>query len=198
MTAEPAEAITTVALGEPVDPAHAPHPTNDSERLLFRQLYETLLRADCHGHAVPGLASEWRLDADGRTWLVALRERARFSDGTPLTAAAVRASWVEPGDEEALRPRVRRLVESVVAVDSRTLSVTLRTRRGEAPIALAHTDLAIARRVARTPWPLGTRADRATPERDPSGSGAATAMTIARDALPVSYTHLTLPTILRV
>ena len=149
LTAEPGEPITTVALGEPVDPAHAPHPTNDSERLLFRQLYETLLRADCHGHAVPGLASEWRLDADGRTWIVVLREHARFSDGTPLTAAAIRASWVEPGDEEALRPRVRRLVESVAAVDDTTLAVTLRTRRGEAPLALAHTDLAIAR---RGPW----------------------------------------------
>ena len=171
----------TVALGEPIDPTHAPHPTNDSERLLFRQIYETLLRADCHGHLLPGLANGWRLDSDGRTWILSLRKEARYSDGMPLTAANIRAGWVEPGTEDALRPRVRRLVESVAAIDDTTLAITLRARRAELPIALAHTDLAIARPTPETPWPLGTREDRATAARDTSRSPTAAVITIARD-----------------
>ena len=50
-----------------------PGPSNDSERLVFRQLYETLVRVDCKGRVVPGLAASWRLSIDGQTWIVTLR-----------------------------------------------------------------------------------------------------------------------------
>jgi ABC-type transport system substrate-binding protein len=95
--------MTTVALSDRIDPSNAPYPSNESERLLFRQLYETLVRVDCHGRVRPGLAESWRLDANGRTWTVTLRDNARFSDGALLTAADVRASWTRDGigDERA-------------------------------------------------------------------------------------------------
>src|SRR5262245_23722594 len=67
---EPGEPIATVALGEQVNPANAPHPSNPSERLLFRQLYEALVRVDCDGVVRPGLAASWQTDASGRTWIV--------------------------------------------------------------------------------------------------------------------------------
>ena len=41
------KSVTTAALGERVDPVNAPHPSNESERLVFRQLYETLVTVDC-------------------------------------------------------------------------------------------------------------------------------------------------------
>src|SRR5678815_5156745 len=47
LISEPGEPIGKVALNERVDPANAPHPSNESERLVFRQLYETLVRVDC-------------------------------------------------------------------------------------------------------------------------------------------------------
>ena len=39
----------------------------------------------------------------------------------------------------------------------RTLAITLRSQRTDAPLALAHTDLAIAKSVPDSLWPLGTR-----------------------------------------
>src|SRR5688500_17099756 len=42
LIAEPGEAVTTLAVTERIDPSNAPRPSNESERLLFRQLYETL------------------------------------------------------------------------------------------------------------------------------------------------------------
>jgi Bacterial extracellular solute-binding proteins, family 5 Middle len=152
--------IATVGLGERVDPAHAPHPSNEGERLLFRQLYETLIQMDCAGNPIPGLAAFWRLDASRKTWSVALRTDARFSDETPVTTADVVASW---GNGSELRPEVRRLVQSIVAVDDRTLEITLRSQRADAPLALAHTDLAVAKSVPGSPWPLGTRPARIDP-----------------------------------
>src|SRR5262245_51880483 len=57
---EPGEPLATVALTDRVNPANAPRPSNDSERLLFRQLYESLVRVDCEGRVMPALAASWR------------------------------------------------------------------------------------------------------------------------------------------
>ena len=157
LIAAPGEHLTTVALADPVDPSKAPYPSNDSERLLFRQLYETLVRVDCHGRVGPGLAASWRLDADGRSWIVTLRDDARFSDGTPVTATAVRAAWTTDGSGDQLRPHVSRLVQSIVPIDGRSVAITLRSQRTDAPLTLGHTDLAIAKPAAGSRWPLGTR-----------------------------------------
>jgi Bacterial extracellular solute-binding proteins, family 5 Middle len=184
VTAAPGEPIATVALGDRIDPTNAPRPTNESERLLFRQLYETLVRIDCLGRIGPGLAVSWQLDANGRTWNLTLRENAHFSDGTPVTAADVHASWTRGGSNGELRPDVSRLVESVVAVGDRALAITLRRQRVDAPLALAHADLAVARSVAGAPWPLGTRSSRIATDADSSRLRARSVMNVTREDLP--------------
>src|SRR6185436_14157375 len=83
------------------------------------------------------------------------------------------------GDE--LQPSVRRLVQSVVPLDDRTLAITLRRQRVDAPLELAHTDLAIARPAAGSRWPRGTRSDGAEPE---PAAAAESAITIRRDHSP--------------
>jgi hypothetical protein len=163
---EPGESIATVGLAERVDAANALHPTNDSERLLSRQVYETLVRVDCDGRVVPGLASSWRPGADGRTWLVTIRDDARFSDGAPVSAADVRAGWTRHGSQDEPRLQVGRLVESVIALGEKELAITLRGKQQVAPLALAHPDLAIGKRVPDSPWPIGTRPLRVTSDRD--------------------------------
>ena len=178
--------IATVGLTDPVNPANAPRPTNDGEQLLFRQLYETLIRVDCAGRAVPGLAESWRLDGDTRTWILTLREGARFSDGSPLTANDVRDSWLRDGGD-GLRLDVARLVQEAAAVSERELAVVLQRHRADAPVALAHQDLAVARRIATSPWPQGTRVGWAVTEERRQGS-ALSAITLARgDASPIQF-----------
>ena len=183
LLAAPGEPIATVALTDRIDAAHAPRPSNDGERLLFRQLYETLIRVDCQGRAVPGLAESWRLDADGRTWLVTLRANARFSDATPVTSNDVRASWAREDNGEDLRRDVHRVIESVVAVNDRDLAITFVRPRADAPIALAGQDLAIARRVAGSPWPLGTRPGWTVHSAQQPGSPTSV-VTVTRDSVP--------------
>jgi hypothetical protein len=166
LTNEPGESITTVGLAERVDAANILHPTNDSERLLSRQLYETLVRVDCEGRVVAGLASSWRPGADARTWLVTIQDDARFSDGVPVSAADVRAGWTRDGSQDELTLQVGRLVESAMALSERELTITLRGTQQDAPLALAHPDLAIGKRVPDSPWPIGTRPFRVTSDRD--------------------------------
>jgi hypothetical protein len=177
------EPLATVGLAEPVNPANAPRPSNEGERLLFRQLYETLIRVNCLGRPEPGLAASWRLDADGRTWVVTLRADARFADGTPVTANDVRVSWSRDGGGDDLRQDVRRLVQSVAAVNERDLAVTLARHRTDAPLALAHQDLAIARRTSVSPWPVGTRSGWMAADDSRQGR-VATMVTVTRAELP--------------
>ncbi|NOT28457.1 MAG: hypothetical protein HOP16_20440 [Acidobacteria bacterium] len=179
----PGEPITTVGLTDRINPANAPRPTNEGERLLFRQLYETLIRVDCLGRAVAGLAASWRLDADGHTWIVTLRDDARFADGTPVAANDVRVTWSRDDAGDELRQDVRRLVQSVAVVNDRDLAVTLTRHRADAPLALAHQDLAIARRTGASPWPLGTRSGWMAADDSRQGR-AATMVTVTRAELP--------------
>jgi hypothetical protein len=149
--------VRTVALTGTIDPTHAPYPRNDSERFLFRQVYDTLVRVDCEGRVGRGLASSWRLDPTGPTWVLTLDSEARFSDGRPVTSTDVLSAWGEPGRGAALRPWVRRFVRSMVAVNARVIGITLHDPDGaESLRALANPALAIARRQPGVLWPLGT------------------------------------------
>lgn len=174
--------IRTVALSEHIDPTHAPYPRNDSERFLFRQLYDTLVRVDCDGRLQPGLASSWRLDPTGPTWVLTLDEQARFSDGSPLTTAHVLSGWGEPGRGAALRPWVRRFVRSMVAVNPRVIGITLHDPDSRASLrALANPALAIATRQSGNPWPLGTTGLRVI-DHQSRVSGEINVVTIGRHA----------------
>lgn len=45
------------------------------------------------GRVVPDLATTWTVSADGKVYTLELRQDAKFHDGTPLTADAVKFSW---------------------------------------------------------------------------------------------------------
>jgi ABC-type transport system substrate-binding protein len=89
-------------------------------------VYETLVRRDGEGRIVPGLASAWRFDADGKACTFELREGARFHDGTPVDAEAVRVHfqrWVGLPEHDWLP--ANRLITGVRAEGPRTLRVEL-------------------------------------------------------------------------
>ena len=185
------EPIATVGLTDRIAPSNAPRPTNRSERLLFSLLYETLVRVDCMGRLHPGLATSWRLeprfvspsDSNLRRWIVTLRENARFADGTPVTAAVVHASWLQNGVRGQSRRYVSRLVNWVDEVDDRTLAIQLDSDRFDAPAALAHPELAVAKPIADSPWPLGTRSNSLEATGVVRGSVLSELM-VRRDTLP--------------
>lgn len=70
--------------------ADAPVP-GFSEPVTGPQLYETLVRVDCTGRVIAGLAIEWSSD-NGRDWQFGIRRGATFSDGRPASARSVAAA----------------------------------------------------------------------------------------------------------
>jgi peptide/nickel transport system substrate-binding protein len=96
---------------------------------LWRHLYEPLVGLSDTGESVPALAASWRL-VDPTTWEFTLREGARFSDGTPVTAEDVVFSLRRPAtianSPSSLAVHVRSIT-AFEAVDART--VRLRTQQ---------------------------------------------------------------------
>jgi ABC-type transport system substrate-binding protein len=65
-------------------------PTGEMATLAF----DGLTQFDPDGRLHPGLADRWTVGRGGRRYVFHLRAGVKFHDGTPLTAAAVRASLV--------------------------------------------------------------------------------------------------------
>ncbi|MEZ5174966.1 MAG: ABC transporter substrate-binding protein [Acidimicrobiia bacterium] len=63
------------------------------ERAINDNIYETLLARTPEGELVPGLASAMPTQVDDTTWDITIREGISFTNGNPLTAEAVAASF---------------------------------------------------------------------------------------------------------
>lgn len=148
-----------IALTQPVVPGHAPEPSTDAERLVFRQLYETLVRVDCSGRVLPGLADAWERGPDG-AWRFTLRSEARFWDGAPVTAADVVSGWSSRTRPAAATDDL--MVGGVVrasasALSERVLVVSLETPEpAGGPVAFADPGFAVTKPSSATRWPIGT------------------------------------------
>ncbi|MEO8056161.1 MAG: ABC transporter substrate-binding protein, partial [Acidobacteriota bacterium] len=81
------------------------------ETEILSTVFETLLTTDSDGQLVPSLADEWSLGDGGRSARLRLRAGVRFSDGAPLTAAAVKISL-----ERAIRLRPDGIPAALAAV----------------------------------------------------------------------------------
>jgi hypothetical protein len=161
----------TLAVTDPVDPGHAPLPRNDAERLVFGQLYESLIRVDCQGRALPGLAATWE-QAPGDRWAFTLRDNARFWDGAPVTARDVLAAW---------RSHDATLATSLTVTGDRTFTVPAST----APFQrLADQALAVTKPAPGGGWPIGTGRYWMT-SRDPASPDVLVAQPMGRAGQPV-------------
>ncbi len=93
--------ITEGEVGNPrfVNPLLA---ISDSDRDLTMLTYAGLMGLDGSGNIVPVLASGYTVSADGKTYTFTIRDDAKFSDGTPVTAADV-VFTVQKAQDPALK-----------------------------------------------------------------------------------------------
>lgn len=124
------------------------------------QMFDTLVRVDCTGTVVAGLAVAWSSD-DRVTWRFRVADNATFSDGTAVTAQSIVESWATVHHSR---------FAAVHAFGSSELHVTLHTAADARVFALP--ELAVARPAGAgagtESWPAGTgayRPDSTTAER---------------------------------
>ena len=83
-----------------LDPAKA---VGLPEIQVIRDLFEGLVNQDAKGNLVPGVATRWQSN-DNRVWTFTLRDNARWSDGTPVTAEDFVYSWQRLVDPKTTSP----------------------------------------------------------------------------------------------
>ncbi len=71
---------------------------------ILRDLYEGLVTEDASGRLIPGMAERWEISTDGRIWTFHLRPGLRWSDGAPLDAAQIVASFRRAFSPETAAP----------------------------------------------------------------------------------------------
>lgn len=98
----------------------------DADRDLTALTYAGLMGLDGEGNLVPVLAERYRVSEDGQEYTFSLREDAKFSDGTPVTADDV-VFTVEKAQDPALRsPELANWANiRAEALDARTIVFTL-------------------------------------------------------------------------
>src|SRR6056297_3416529 len=94
---------------------------------LLRDLHEGLLTRDAAGRPVPGIAREWQVSDDGRSWTFELDPDARWSDGSPVTTTDFERGFARAVDPATASPTAGWLdpIETVTALSGHRLRIRL-------------------------------------------------------------------------
>jgi peptide/nickel transport system substrate-binding protein len=133
----------TIVLATPITSHNAYAQSGGDVTTAWSSVFQGLVRLNADDKSYEPLAAErWEVVAP-TTWRFYLRRAARFSDGSPLTAADVQHSLVERalGDPESVKRSTISNVTGAAVVDDYTVDVT--TKTPDATILLALSSIPI-------------------------------------------------------
>ena len=107
---------------------------NAYTRMTFSLMYETLIGTDSETlEFAPSLASRWAVSADGREFVFVIDERAKWSDGVPVSAADVKWTFdtiMDPNVDTGPWKVMLGVFESPEVLDERTVRFR---KKGDTP-----------------------------------------------------------------
>ncbi|MCL3881387.1 ABC transporter substrate-binding protein [Marivita sp. GX14005] len=126
-----------------LDPTSAAAGAIDS--VLYSNVFEGLTRFASDGSVVPGLASDWEISVDGKTYTFTLRDGVTFHDGTAMDAEDVKFTLDRARAEDSANAQKALFegIEEVTAIDPRTVEVNLKAPDGNFLFNLAWGDAVI-------------------------------------------------------
>ncbi|WP_419898956.1 ABC transporter substrate-binding protein [Roseomonas sp. USHLN139] len=116
-------------------------------------VFDTLYGLDAGFVPQPQMAAGHRVEDDGRTWLITLRDGLTFHDGTPVLARDVAASIDRWSRIDALGQTLRARADEIVAASDTVLRIRLKQPFPQLPFALGKasaTCFIMPERLART------------------------------------------------
>ncbi len=137
-----------------------------------------LLETNTAAELLPGIASDWGLSDDGRTWTVTVRDGVKFHDGTTLTAEDVLWTWQHQWNPEAVEWATQsgaqsraRIMEKIEQTAPNQVSLTT-------TIVDATFDIGALSAATSGPWPIFPKRDKLHDEaaveayaKNPIGAG---------------------------
>jgi peptide/nickel transport system substrate-binding protein len=102
-----AQQPTRLVVEIPAEPVGLdPQQTSGStDRIVYPVLFDRLFSQDATGKLVPQLTTKSSISSDGLVWTFDIRQGQQFHDGTPLNAAAIRASFMRLLDPKTSSPQ---------------------------------------------------------------------------------------------
>lgn len=88
-------AVQELVIGEGEDMGGYDPMSNMNPFTIRALVFDTLIKLDYDYTKTPGLATEWKMSEDGKTWTFKLREGVKFHDGEPWNAEAAKFNWDE-------------------------------------------------------------------------------------------------------
>lgn len=115
-------------------------PTVQNTNMASNAVYDSLLRQAPDGSVQPFLARSMTSPDGGTTWTMTLRPGVRFSDGTPLDAAAVVINTQRHIDKPTSPARTyAMMIATMRATDPLAVQFTLRSPLAEFPVIFTQT-----------------------------------------------------------
>lgn len=108
---------------------------NITNRVLFSLMYQSLFANDRKGNPHPILCAYYQASSDNRNWTVFVDTKARFSDGSTLTAGDVIASYEAAKNSDYYRGRFT-YVDSFEAGENNSVVFHLTTAYENFPVLL--------------------------------------------------------------
>lgn len=129
----------TVAIGTDIDSLDPAAQATTAVMQQVAMMVETLTRIDTNGQPKPLLATSWKVSSDGRSYTFTIRSGVKFSDGTPLTAAAVKWSLDRINSPKTYKadPNVFTVIKSVDTVGANQVRINLQKAFPALPAALS-------------------------------------------------------------
>ena len=143
-----AEAKSDIIVAMQLEPPHL-DPTSAAagaiDSVLYSNVFEGLTRFGPDGSVNPGLASEWTISDDGKTYTFTLQDGVKFHDGSDMTSEDVKFSLdrARADDSANAQKALFAGIEAVEAVDPQTVKVTLKEPNGNFLFNMAWGDAVI-------------------------------------------------------
>jgi len=106
--------------------------SSEDERQVLQYLYDPMIDFDANLEPIPGTVAKWEVEDGGKAYVLHIDPRAKFSDGTPVTAADVIFTLEKIIDEESIQFAAwfegldRKLTK---AIDDKTVRVVFKEPR---------------------------------------------------------------------
>ena len=120
--------------------------------MITEHVFSGLLQVDADLNVMPALADNFRVSADGLSYLFQIRGSARWSDGVPVTAHDFVQTWNRTRELDTVTAFLLEDVEHAEALDDHTLELRLREPRNYFLYVLAA--------CPSYPWPAHLVAER--------------------------------------
>ncbi|MFQ5484160.1 MAG: ABC transporter substrate-binding protein, partial [Desulfobacterales bacterium] len=121
----------SLVVAQPAEPPGLDPTANTAaaiDRVVWANVFETLIKVDDQGHILPGLAKEWNISTDGKVYTFKLQPGVKYHNGEPFNAEVVKWNLERAMGPKTVNPHPEyfRVIKSIQTPAENILKITLK------------------------------------------------------------------------